>query len=200
MLINLVANIVGALIFLFVLWKRLKEDYSAEIIYATGFYMLSGLVLGLVASFYISPGWWFWFSFLGLSLGFVFPVLKFKLRFYETLEASTVGLILWLLVMFLWHAVVYANVTSLLGGLVLAAILLLFFFMDRKYKGFSWYTSGRVGFSGMTTLGVFFLTRALFASYSVSVLSLTGKWDAILSSVIGFTAFLLVYNLSRKVA
>ena len=49
-------NIVGILVFLFLFWKRLRDDYSSEIIFKTAFDILIGIGVGLLFSLKFIPG------------------------------------------------------------------------------------------------------------------------------------------------
>lgn len=191
-------NTLGALVFLFIFWKRLKEDYVSSMIFTTAFYMFVGLLLGRLASFYLIPKWWFWTESLGLATGFSFGILRYKLRVFESIEAAVPGLFVWLSLFFLESAINESSLSSLFSSLVVFLLVLLFFFLDSRYKGFAWYKSGRIGFSGLTVLGVFFLARAIVAASFPYVLSFVGTWDAIVSSIIAFFAFLTVFNLARQ--
>jgi hypothetical protein len=191
-------NTLGALIFLFIFWKRLKEDYVSSMIFTTAFYMLVGILLGRLVSFYFVPKWWFWTESLGLATGLSLGILRHKLRVFESIEAVVPGLLVWLSLFFLENAIDESSLSSLFSSLVVILFVVLFFFLDNRYKGFAWYKSGRIGFSGLTALGVFFLARAVVAATFPYVLSFVGTWDAIISSIIAFFAFLTVFNLARQ--
>jgi len=92
MLINILFGILAVFIFLFLFWKRLREDYAPNMIFATGFLILIGISLGILLSRKYSNEWWFWFSFFGSLVGLMVGVLRFKLRIFEIVEATTVGL------------------------------------------------------------------------------------------------------------
>jgi hypothetical protein len=70
MLINIVVTILAILIFLFIFWKRLKEDYSAEIIFKSATYILVGIGVALTIASNFFPLWFFWASLLGGLTGF----------------------------------------------------------------------------------------------------------------------------------
>lgn len=200
MLINILVNLLGIFIFLFIFWKKLKEDYTAGMIFTSAFYILSLLGVGLFISKFFFARFWFWTAFTGLAIGFAISIFRFKLRFFETIEAVVPGFLAWLGLVFLRDSVVVNSLTSFLAFFVSVSLLVLYYFLDAHYKNFTWYASGRVGFSSLFTLGLFFLIRSSVASFFPFVLSFSGKYEVIVSGVLAFTFFLLTYNLTKNQA
>lgn len=198
MIATILLNLAGIIFFLFLFWKKLKEDYDSESIFTFAVFMAVGIGITSAISQRILPQWWFWASCFGASLGFILGRLKFKFRFFESLEAATIGLLPWLSFIFLQDAISSTSLPSLLAFIVLLLIIVFYIFLDAHYKKFTWYKSGKVGFSGLTTLGVLFLIRTAVAAGFPSMLSFLGPIDSIISGVIAFTSFLLVFNLSRQ--
>lgn len=180
----------GIVLFLFFVWKRLKEDYSREVIFGTAFLILIGIIAGYLISIKFFPAWFFWFEGFGAFLGFSVGIFKYNLRFYEAFEAVFFALLPWLLILFLR--------STILISLFIFGLIALFAFLDKKYKNFSWYKSGRIGLSGLLTAGVFFVARAAIATFFPSVLSFAGRSEVVLSGISAFAIFLLVYNLARS--
>lgn len=198
MIAKILLNIAGVLFFFFLFWKKLKEDYDSESIFTFAVFIVAGIGIFSFASQKILPQWWFWANCLGAALGFILGRLKFKFRFFESLEATTIGLLPWLSFIFLQDAISSTNLPSLIAFIVLLLVIAFYAFLDAHYKKFTWYKSGKVGFSGLTTLGVLFLIRTAVAAGFPSMLSFLGPIDSIISGVIAFTSFLLVFNLSRQ--
>ncbi|MGB6881761.1 MAG: hypothetical protein WBD86_00440 [Microgenomates group bacterium] len=198
MLTRTIFNIVGTLLFLFIYWKKLKEDYASKNVFTAAFYILIPIGLAGFLSAKFFPAWWFWADLLGISLGFTVGVIKFKFRFFENLEAAVIAILPWLSFVFLQDSILTSSLSSLIGFVVIVATIVLYTFLDAHYKKFTWYKSGKVGFAGLTTLGVFFLIRAAVAASFPFVLSFLGPIDSIISGMISFLAFLLVFNLARQ--
>lgn len=198
MLLSFTTGLVGILVFLFIFWKRLKEDYASAMIFATSFYVILGIIAGQIIAGKFFPVWWFWFDLLGICLGLVFGILRFKLRIFETLEASVISLLPWLSLVFLKDSIKNSIMVSFFAFLVITFLIFLFMIFDRHYKKFTWYKSGRIGFSGLTTLGMFFLVRALVAATFSNMISFVGETDAIFSGVLAFLSFLAVFTLARE--
>lgn len=197
MLAKIAFNISGILVFLFIFWKRLREDYTVGQIFTTGLYMITGIFSAVIISTRFLGPWWFWLSFAGAALGLVLGVLKFKLRFFETFEAGVAATLPWLGVVFLSDSIEKSNLTSFIGFIIIILLIVLFYFLDVHYKKFAWYKSGRVGFTGLTTLGLLLLLRAAVAPIMPDMLSFSGKYEAIISGMLAFVSFLLVFNLAR---
>lgn len=198
MIARILFNTTGVIFFFFLFWKKLKEDYDSESIFTFAVFIAVGIGIFSFISQSMLPQWWFWASCLGVILGFILGKLKFKFRFFESLEATTIGLLPWLSFVFLQDAISNTSLPSLIAFIVLLLVIAFYTFVDAHYKKFTWYKSGKVGFSGLTTLGLLFLIRAAVAATFPSMLSFLGPIDSIISGVIAFTSFLLVFNLSRQ--
>jgi hypothetical protein len=188
----------GIAVFLYIFWRKLKEDYPSSQIFTTAFYMLLGLGLSLTVTLKLAPTWWFWGAAIGVLAGLGIGTLRYKLRFYESFEALVIGLLPWLSFVFLVDSVETTSIVSFFAFFMTVILIGLYTFVDRHYKNFSWYKSGRVGFSGLTTAAVFFLIRALVASFLPDVVSFENKFEVFISSIAAFGLFLLTYNLSRQ--
>src|SRR5260221_653025 len=207
--INILISLpIGILGFLFLFWRRLKEDYPGDQIFTFGFIVAACILVGFFSGlaiynirhtiFFSSHGLWFWLAFLFGGIGFVTSFLKLKLRFFETLEATGLGFLFLYFVISLVGSIQTVDLKLLLFSLIDGSLILFFFFIDTRYKRFSWYKSGKVGFAGLMVLGSFFLARAIVALLDPSMLSFVGKFDAIISSVVSFLFFITLYNLSEQ--
>ena len=113
MLITVVTNLLGIIIFLYVFWRKLKEDYISEQIFPTTIFILVGVGVSQIISYHLLPAWWFWLAIIGISLGFSLGVYRYKLRFYESLEALVISLLPWLSLVCLQDAIVNPSWFSL---------------------------------------------------------------------------------------
>lgn len=199
MAIKVVFSIFGVFLFLFLFWRRLKEDYASSQIFTTAFYILLGIFLASGVSIYFFPSWWFWLELVAALVGIVVAVWRFRLRFFEVLEAFILAILPWFGFVFVWDFIRAGSQISALASGVIVLLIGLFYFLDSHYRGFTWYQSGRVGFSGMTVAGIFFLIRVAVAVGSFGVLSLVNGKDSILSGITAFLCFLAVYSLAKEV-
>jgi hypothetical protein len=198
MIVNILVNFLGVLVFLFLFWKRLKEDYASEIIFKTAFSIIIGILIGWGISFKFFPNLFFWTSLAGALVGLTFAILKFKVRFYESLEAFILSSLPWLAFVFLEDSVGNASLSSFLGFTGILILVFESFWLDTHYKNFSWYQSGRVGFAGLATAATAFLVRSLLAIKGVAMLSLVGGQEAVVSGVVALTCILLIFDLGRR--
>lgn len=204
----LVSLLVGILGFLFLFWRRLKEDYSSNQIFSFGFLLIFSIIFGFflglglynieVNKYFNSEGLWFWGAFLFGILGFCFANIQFKLRFFETLESCALGFIFWFFTICLISSVEKVNLKLLLISLIFGSLIPFFFFINSRYKSFTWYKSGKIGFTGLLVLGIFFLMRSIIAIIDSHMLSFIGKSDIILDSIVSFIFFITLYNLSER--
>lgn len=188
----------GVLLFLFLFWRKLREDYPDSQIFSASFFILFGICLGSLVSIYVLPDWWFWLAFLGEATGLFIGILRFHLRVFETIEAGVIATLPLLGVVFLYNFLQKGSHYSFFGIIVVSLLYVLFLFLDKRYKTFTWYGSGRIGFSGLTVLGLFFIIRAVIAVTSLDVLSFVGENDAIFSGLLAFLSFFAIFNLARK--
>src|SRR4030042_6518724 len=200
MLFTVFANCVGVFLFLFIFWNKQREDYPSAEIFSTAFFVLAGIGLGAFVAFKFFPGWWFWTETLGALLGLGLGILRHKFRFFESFEALVIGLFPWLSLLYLTDSISYSSIFSFVAFVGVVALMGLYHFLDKHYKGFSWYRSGRVGFSGLTIAGLLFLLRAAVASFVPFVISFVLSYEAILSGIAAFVLFLLTFNLARQTA
>ena len=199
MLTNILINIAGAVIFLFIFWKNLREDYTSNQVFSTATLSLLGIGLGYLISYKFFPSWWFWLELVLVSVGFTIAVIRYSLRPFEAIEALVISLAPWLSLIFLSDSVTNINLSSFLAFFSLVCLITLYIFLDSHYKSFSWYASGRIGFSGLATLGIFFFLRASLAYFFPFVISFVGKFEVVVSGIGAFISFLTLYNLSRRV-
>ena len=194
----LIINIVGFILTAFSFWRKLKDDYVSEIIFNCFFLIIFGLVGGLLISLKFAGSWWFWLGIVGIVFGYFISYKKYKLNFYECQEALIVSFSPWLFLIFANHGVLNRNIYSLGNSVLILLLIVLYLFLNRSYKDFAWYKSGRVGFAGLTTAGVYFLLRGVIAIFFSSMLSFVEVFDPIVSGLSSFIFFLMLYNLSRS--
>lgn len=198
MVVNGLINLVGLILFLFLFWKRLKEDYGSNIVFGLSSLVLSGTFIGYLVSRYFFPHWFFWLEGFGAFLGFAIGIIKFNTRFIETYEALFIAFLPWLTLFYMVEFVKKPNLGIAVVVFLNFGLMLFFDFVSSHYKNFSWYKSGKIGLAGLLTSGIFFLTRAAIATLFPYVVSFLGLSETVLSGVCAFTIFLLIYNLSKE--
>ncbi len=198
MLANIGISFFGILVFLFLFWKRLKEDYVSEIVFKAAFYILAGILVSSLLSFKFFSTWFLWSAFVGSLLGMVVGILTLRIRFYETLEALVISFLPWIALMFLGNSVAKSSLSSFLAFAATLIIIFISYWFDDHYKNFTWYKSGKIGFAGLATLAFIFLIRSGVAIFGIHVLSFVDqKYEAIVSGSLAFVCFLLLFNLGR---
>ena len=198
MLGNLLVIFFGTLLSFFIFWKRLREDYSSEIIFNSAFIILTGFFAGFWISLKFFHNWFFWTSFLGAIAGLLVSMYRNKIRFYESLEALVFSLIPTLSLFFLFDAVQNSSLFSFVAFIFTLLLTFVFYYVDVHYKDFGWYHSGKIGLSGLSVLFTMFLVRSIVASLVPSVLSFSGKVESFIS---GFGVLIsggMIYLLGRN--
>jgi hypothetical protein len=198
MIVNLTVALLGLFVFLFIFWKRLKEDYASEIIFKTAFNMVLGVAVGYLVAKKLAPEWFFYIELIGIVIGLLVSSFRLRVRLFETVEASVLGFLPWLSIFFLQDSVRNFSFTSFLGFVAILIFIFVFYYLDGHYKQFSWYGSGRVGFVGLATMALIFLSRSVVATFGITMLSFVGRYESIISGASAFICFILIYNLGRK--
>jgi hypothetical protein len=181
-----------------VFWKRLKEDYSSEIIFQTAAAVLAGIGLGWFLAVLFLPAWFFWAAMLGAIFAMFLMRVRFKLRFYETLEALILASMPWISLIFLENSVNSSSLRSFLGFVIILIMIFLSYWLDVSYKSFRWYKSGKVGFAGLSIAFIFFLTRTVLAILGITMLSFVGKFEPVISGVMTVVSFVLLLKLKNE--
>jgi hypothetical protein len=198
MLVNFLVGILGVLIFLFIFWKRLNEDYSSDIIFQVATAILIGLGLGSAASVLFFPAWFFWTSALGALLGMFLMTLKFKLKFYETFEALILAGMPLISLMFFKDAVNNSSMYSFLAFVGTLILIFLSYWFDINYRNFTLYRSGKIGFAGLSTAILLFFARTVIAIAGLTMVSFVGKIEIPVSGAMTLIFIGLLVNLGRK--
>ncbi|OGM14416.1 hypothetical protein A2V80_03245 [Candidatus Woesebacteria bacterium RBG_16_39_8b] len=188
-------NLVGVSVFLFIFWKRLKEDYIGNQIFGIAAFMLISLILSRIIANQFAPNFWFWFSLISQIFAISLGAFRYHTKLIETFEAGIVAYLPLLSFYFLSDAIKNSNAFSLFGSAVVATLFALFFAIDKRYKKFTWYKSGRVGFSGLFVAALFFVIRSIVALIWDGVLSFSGSWDFYFSIIVVISSIFVIYKL-----
>lgn len=183
MFFNSLILFAGLLISLFIFWKRLKEDYSSEIIFNSIFIIYTTFLISILISSKFLPIWFFWIQFAGVLVGLMVSVYKNKIRFYESFEALIFSFTPLLTLFFLRDAALNSSFSSFLAFTFMLILIFVFYYVDSHYKNFAWYRSGKIGLSGLSILLLFFVARATTSVFSPNVLSFCGKIEPFISGL-----------------
>ena len=192
-----IANVLGISLFLYLYWKRLKEDYPAEKIFNSGFIILFGIFLGIVISKIYPNIYWYWIIILNILIFEAINVFKLKIKFFESLDALVISLLPWLSLFYLSFSIENSNLLSFLAFWFCLLLIFLFFLFNNFYRTFNWYKSGKVGFSGLAVAGIFFGIRSILSLFNKNLISFAGAYEPFISGTFFVIAFLLLFRLSR---
>ncbi|HLD91899.1 MAG TPA: hypothetical protein VI795_00735 [Patescibacteria group bacterium] len=192
-----IANILGISFFLYLYWKRLKEDYPAEKIFDSGFIILFGIFLGIVISKIYPNIYWYWIIILNILIFEAFNIFKLKIKLFESLDTLVISLLPWLSLFYLSYSIKNSDLLSFLAFWVCLLLIFLFFLFNNFYRTFNWYKSGKVGFSGLAVAGIFFGIRSIFSLFTKNLISFAGDYEPYISGTFFVIAFLLLFRLSR---
>lgn len=195
----LIANIMGISLFLFLYWRKLKEDYIVEKTFDSAVVFLVFITLGLIFSKFFLNAFWFWITFFSLILAFLINTFVLKIKANELLDALAISTLSWLSFYYLEYSVRNSSLSAFLVFWISLISCFLFFLFSNFYRSFTWYKSGKMGFSGLATLGIFLILRSILYIFFPQTISFSGWVDPYLSTTFAFISFLLLFNLSRQV-
>lgn len=197
MIIEIAFAIFSVFLFLLLFWKSLKEDYTVGIIFNTSFYILFSILASVLFSSYFFEEWWFWLANVAIFIGLATGVVRYKMRFFEVLEATVLALLPWFGLIFLGNGLTKGSLTSYIAALGVVGLIALFIFLSGHYKSFSWYKSGRIGVAGLAVLAFLFLVRSGVAVFVPNVLSFVGRNEVYISGSAFIVCLAGLYTLAR---
>lgn len=163
-------------LFSFILWKRLKEDYTNEQIYG---WTLRILLVELIVLWIVQvwlPDVTFLILFLTTAASGYILLGKIGIKFFEFIDAFapawfTFALLSWIGASMGQGQEAFFNLNNLIirvipEFLISILSLYLFLFFLKRYRRFSWYPSGKVGFAGLTSLLIFFFLYSFLQIYT----------------------------------
>ncbi|EKD62916.1 MAG: hypothetical protein ACD_52C00020G0003 [uncultured bacterium] len=192
-----ISLLIGSIVFLFTLWKGLREDYKINSIFTFGFSVLFFVFAGLFLSSVINRGIWLWAAVLGMCFGLLLGVAKTGIRLLDAVESGVLSLL------FLMECAMTGLFLSLYSPSTFAAgvfvlwLILLYYYLKTRYKSLSWYKSGKIGFSALSVLIVFFVTRIPVALFFPNMISFLGKIDVLPSFLVSLLLVVCLIRLSR---
>lgn len=187
-------SIIGTVLFLYLIWRNLKDDYKSEdlISYSwlalLGFFVGGRLIFGLLNWGIWNDSIWNWFSFLkykgsNLMGGYLFLLittfLVTKYRGWKMWSFAEDGIKIFLVFgFFLLIDELISSKFSLEIILTLVVLLLGFvlaIWLQGKYRSFVWYKSGKKGFNFfainflvlllLSFISIFFKERTFFSYF-----------------------------------
>jgi hypothetical protein len=196
-ILTIILVVVCVFIFLFIFWRELKEDYIPSQIFTTsGIIILFALASFLFTNYYFRE-YRFWFIVLTLFIGYIYGSKKSGLKFYEGLDSFIIAL---LFALTLSAFVLYSNWTLkwILFYLSIVLSVVVYLLTKKAYKTFIWYKSGKRGFPGLFTIGLFFLIRSTISLVKPDFSLMLTEYDIFFSGLLSFISFLNIFVLANK--
>jgi len=195
--LGIILQPIGIVVFLYITWRRLKEDYLSSQIFNLLFTNILIILASIIVTNYFLRDYIFWAFLIGFLIGSVFASIKFGLKFIEVIEAEVFAILFYFTIIFL-RFIPLGSVNELLLLATFVLLIPIFIMVERNYKNFAWYRSGRRGFTSMFIIGLFFLIRSLIALINPSMVFLLLDYDPIISGIISFVSFSIIFYLGRK--
>ena len=181
----------------FSFWRRLKEDSREEEIFGLTLFISGGSLFLSWASVFLFSSSQFFFplAFLGAVLAVRFWSLRFKVNVWEVFDAMSLPFLFFLL---------FGGIGSLLGSGNLwdwryIGVSFLGFgawkFSRKRYRSFSWYKSGKIGFLFWTISFIVFLLLSVLAFFKENTLYFE---VLILTTMTLLSAVIIYYRAERN--
>jgi len=199
MILEIPLGILGIVLFLFLYWRRLKDDYVANHIFTSALIIVLSLFFGLFIASFVVPLWWFWIALVSLVCGILVSVKKFRMRVNEVADAVFMAVLPLYMFSFFAYFGSTRDFRGVIGSLCVLFIFIAFFVFDANYKQLSWYKSGKIGFSSLASMGILLFMRALVAFLFGNMVSFVGGYEIYLSGIFSIVSFGTLAYLSRNV-
>lgn len=149
----------------FSFWRRLREDYREEEIFGLTLFILAGSLLFTWVSAFVfgSSRPFFSLAFLGAVLSVKLWSLRFKVNIWEVFDALSLPLLFFLLLGGIGSFLRSGNFWDWQYFGVAILGLGVWKFSKEKYRSFSWYKSGKIGFLLWGVSFIVFLLLSLLA-------------------------------------
>lgn len=149
----------------FSFWRKLKEDYKEEAVFALNLLLLAGAGVFYALSFFLlrNKGFSFPVTFAGVVLILKMWSLKTKSNVWEIFDALALSFIYFLFFVGVGY---FASTGSYWDLKYIGAALVswtVYEFSKNKYRSFSWYKSGKTGFLFWEASFVVFLVLSVLA-------------------------------------
>jgi hypothetical protein len=189
------------IIYLFLFWRKLREDYYQEALFSlslvqvlvlTGLYWL--IQYRLVLNFY-------YLEVVFVVIAYLLVSLWFKRGEVNKIEIIEGSLIAYWWVNLFWCTLLlfkdWSHWQSLgLEVFVTVLSLVVYLIVNNNYKKFGWYRSGRVGIAGLTALGAALLLKGSVVFVFPTVFHF--PIAPLIFGAFAFLDFMLVYMLANQ--
>ena len=208
-----ILSVVGMVLFLYLVWRNLKENYQEELLIsyswvALVFFWVGGRVwYGLENWGIWNESWMNWFNILGYpGLNFVGGYLGFLVVSYLVCKNNSwkfwpfledIGGNIGILVLFLMLNDLVSlkfNLSLVLEAAAIVVSLVLFEILKGKYRSFVWYRSGKKGFVFFAVNFIFWLLLGI-----LSFVFKLGQVQAYLSLAVGLISLLGLFILGEVI-
>ena len=204
-ILKILVLVLAVVISFFMVWRRLREDYQDDQIFALSLGVVSGSLTGFIlASLVTFIDLRFWMAVLGGFVSGFFIVKKLGMRYFEILEAGTPTLFVYLIFLnstsflialtanlFSWHVVAKL--------LILILSLLMFFYFAKYFRRFLWYPSGKIGLASLSSLTFYSLSQVGLVYFLGDMLPWVGRiLEVIIGASCGIGALAMIYLRSGR--
>ena len=200
LLINTLISVPFFLTSLFILWKKLRDDYIASQIFSLGFGIYFSLVAGFLLFHFFKFSYSEWFIVAAPVVVVLYLSSRGRMRLNELVNALAPLLYVSNIYYYLMLVILRNNYFGLIGVFLSVFFLVIYFLLEKNYKKLQWYKSGKIGFSGLFVLSVYFFMNSALAILIPDMVFFSGKINAIISMLLGLIFAFALTRLSKKVS
>ena len=126
-----------------------------------------------------------------------FLIRKYNFKVFEAVDAYVLSS-LSLLTIFLFRlGITDFGFSSGITLFICIFSVIAFFFVDKNYKKFTWYRSGKVGFTGLAVLSLFFFIKGVVALFINDMVLFLGNPDYYISFTLVLVCVFIIHKLSN---
>lgn len=187
---------VAIFVYLFVYWRELKDDSIASQIFSSSIIVLIFSMSSHFVTNYFLKDYKMLILILVFGVSYIFAMKYNRIKLYEGFDAIVISTLnsLAFLSLFLYKNWEFKWIIFYVS---IYLCILIFHLVRKNYKSFIWYTSGKRGFAGLFTVGVFFLFRSLLFFIDPEYLPYLNSYDIFVSGLISLSAFLNIFMLAK---
>ena len=200
LLINTLISVPFFLTSLFILWKKLRDDYIASQIFSLGFGIYFSLVAGFLLFHFFKFSYSEWFIVAAPVVVVLYLSNRGRMRLNELVNALAPLLYVSNIYYYLMLVILKNNYFALIGIFLSILFIIFYFLLEKNYKKLQWYKSGKIGFSGLFVLSVYFFMNSALAILIPDMVFFSGKINAIISMLLGLIFAFALTRLSKKVS
>lgn len=171
------------IVFLYVFWKRLKDDYIANQIFSVAFLSIAGFISAVIYLKLFSFNWSFWGITVGVIFGMLVGVYRFKIKLLDALNSEIVAWSPLIIGAGVFTGITLADNLMIILSLIFGILYLSNDLILKLVQDVTKFKYGRSHISGLIVISLYMVLRFILAIYHNKVLFFL-DYDAVISVLV----------------